>query len=104
MFPDGPWGPGTHIQRGAITYDFIVPGDPLTPGWASVKHAKRIKPEESQSVPKIMADAYSWRDAKPLLQSDGRAEGSKGLAGWVADNLSTGRGARKSPPEDRNGQ
>ena len=28
VFPDGPWGPETHIQRGAITYDFIVPGDP----------------------------------------------------------------------------
>jgi hypothetical protein len=32
VFPDGPWGPESHIQRGAITYDFIVPGDPLTPG------------------------------------------------------------------------
>jgi len=26
VFPDGPWGPETHIQHGAITYDFIVPG------------------------------------------------------------------------------
>jgi hypothetical protein len=40
--PDGPWGPESHIQRGAITYDFMVPGDPLTPGWASVPSAKRI--------------------------------------------------------------
>ncbi len=68
VFPDGPWGPETHIQRGAITYDFIVPGDPLTPGWASVEGARRIKPEESNSVPKIMAVAMSWHDAKPLLQ------------------------------------
>ena len=29
VFPDGPWGPESHIQRGAITYDFMVPGDPL---------------------------------------------------------------------------
>ncbi len=72
VFPDGPWGPETHIQHGAITYDFIVPGDPLTPGWPSVEGAKRIKPEESQSVPKIMAVAMSWHDAKPLLeQMDG---------------------------------
>jgi len=34
--PDGPWGPEYHIQRGSITYDFMVPGDPQTPGWASV--------------------------------------------------------------------
>jgi hypothetical protein len=40
--PDGPWGPESHIQRGAITYDFMVPGDPLTPGWESVPGAKRI--------------------------------------------------------------
>ena len=72
VYPDGPWGPETHIQRGAITYDFIVPGDPLTPGWPSVEGAKRIKPEESQSVPRIMALAMSWHDAKPLLeQMDG---------------------------------
>ena len=42
VFPDGPWGPESHIQRGAITYDFLEPGDPLTPGWASVPGAKRI--------------------------------------------------------------
>jgi N-acetylated-alpha-linked acidic dipeptidase len=32
VFPDGPWGPSSHIQRGGIPYDFIYPGDPLTPG------------------------------------------------------------------------
>ena len=41
VFPDGPWGPESHIQRGAITYDFIVPGDPLTPGWASLPGARQ---------------------------------------------------------------
>ena len=70
-FPDGPWGPETHIQRGAITYDFIVPGDPLTPGWASVPGAKRIEKSEAQSLPKIMAVPLSWHDAKPLLEHMG---------------------------------
>ena len=32
VFPDGPWGPESHIQRGAITYDFMVPGDPAHSG------------------------------------------------------------------------
>ena len=67
--PDGPWGPEYHIQRGAITYDFIVPGDPLTPGWASVPGAKRIPIEEAVSAPKIMALPLSWHDAKPLLEN-----------------------------------
>ena len=69
--PDGPWGPESHIQRGAITYDFIVPGDPLTPGWASVPGAKRIPLSEAVSVPKIMALPLSWKDAKPLLENMG---------------------------------
>jgi len=69
VFPDGPWGPETHIQRGSITYDFIVPGDPLTPGWASVPGAKRIPENEARSLPHIMALPLSWHDAKPLLEN-----------------------------------
>ncbi len=71
VFPDGPWGPESHIQRGAITYDFMVPGDPLTPGWASVPGAKRIPLEQAVSVPKIMALPLSWHDAKPILENLG---------------------------------
>jgi N-acetylated-alpha-linked acidic dipeptidase len=67
--PDGPWGPEYHIQRGAITYDFMVPGDPLTPGWASVPGAKRIPVQQATSLPKIMALPLSWHDAKPLLEN-----------------------------------
>ncbi|HSS97208.1 MAG TPA: M28 family metallopeptidase [Terriglobales bacterium] len=71
VFPEGPWGPESHIQRGAITYDFMVPGDPLTPGWASVPGAKRIPLEQAVSVPKIMALPLSWHDAKPILENLG---------------------------------
>jgi N-acetylated-alpha-linked acidic dipeptidase len=71
VFPDGPWGPEGHIQRGAITYDFLEPGDPLTPGWASVPGAKRIAPDQAISLPKIMGVPLSWRDAKPLLENMG---------------------------------
>ncbi len=69
VFPDGPWGPETHIQHGAITYDYIVPGDPTTPGWASLPGARRIPRSEARSLPKIIALPLSWHDAKPLLES-----------------------------------
>jgi N-acetylated-alpha-linked acidic dipeptidase len=69
VFPDGPWGPESHIQRGAITYDFMVPGDPLTPGWASLPGAKRIPESEAVSLPHIVALPLSWHDAKPLLEN-----------------------------------
>ncbi len=71
VFPHGPWGPESHIQRGAITYDFIVPGDPLTPGWPSVEGQRRIARGEARSVPGIVAVPMSWRDAKPILESLG---------------------------------
>ena len=70
-FPNGPRGPETHIQRGSITYDFMVPGDPLTPGWASVDGARRLSPQQAQSLPKIMATVISWHDARPLLEHMG---------------------------------
>jgi N-acetylated-alpha-linked acidic dipeptidase len=81
VFPDGPWGPESHIQRGAITYDYIVPGDPTTPGWASVPGAKHIAPEEARSLPKIPALPLSWRDAKPLIENMNGPEAPKGWQG-----------------------
>jgi len=83
VFPDGPWGPESHIQRGAITYDFIVPGDPLTPGWASVPGAKQIPLSEAKSLPKIMAVPLSWRDAKPLLEHMGGPVAPKAWGGGL---------------------
>jgi len=81
VFPDGPWGPESHIQRGAITYDYIVPGDPTTPGWASVAGAKHIAPEEARSLPKIVGLPLSWRDAKPLLENMNGPEAPKDWQG-----------------------
>ena len=81
VFPDGPWGPESHIQRGAITYDYIVPGDPTTPGWASVPGARHIKPEEARSLPKIPALPLSWHDAKPLLENMNGREAPKSWQG-----------------------
>ncbi len=77
--PDGPWGPEYKIQHGAITYDFMVPGDPTTPGWASIPGAKRIPIEQAVSAPKIMALPLSWHDAKPLLEN---MDGPDAPADW----------------------
>ena len=72
VFPDGPWGPESHIQRGAIEYDFQQAGDPTTPGWPSLPGALHIPAAGASPVPKIMALPISWHDAKPLMeQMDG---------------------------------
>jgi N-acetylated-alpha-linked acidic dipeptidase len=67
VYPKGPWGPLGHFQRGAVVYDFIVPGDPLTPGWASVEGARRIAPAESRVLPKIPMVPLSAADASQIL-------------------------------------
>jgi len=71
VYPQGPWGPASHLQRGGIAYDYIVPGDPLTPGWASVEGARRIPIAEAVSVPKVMALPMSHRDIQPILEALG---------------------------------
>ena len=69
VFPDGPWGPETHFQRGSIQYDFERAGDPTTPGWPSLPGAAHYPAAASSTVPKIMALPLSWHDAKPLLEA-----------------------------------
>lgn len=78
-FPDGPWGPESHLQRGAISYDFIAPGDPLTPGWASVDGARRLPESEPASIPRVIMVPMSARDATPLLRN---LKGPIAPAGW----------------------
>ncbi len=94
VYPGGPWGPASHFQRGANVYDFIVPGDPLTPGWASTPTARRIPISESEILPKMPMMPLSWRDAAEILRRlQGPAvpdESWQGLA--VADTFRLGPG------------
>ena len=94
VYPEGPWGPASHFQRGSNVYDFLVPGDPLTPGWASTPDAKRVPMAEAESLPKIPMMPLSWRDAAEILaRLGGRAvpdAGWQGLA--VADTFRVGPG------------
>lgn len=66
-YPGGPWGPAGRIQRGSVAYDFIVPGDPLTPGWASIPGAPRIPEAEAPSLPRIPSVPISFDAASRLL-------------------------------------
>jgi N-acetylated-alpha-linked acidic dipeptidase len=70
-YPDGPWHPDTGVQRGSVGYMFEFPGDPTTPGIASVPSLpadQRISPEKSAQMPKIPVTPLSYHDAAPILQ------------------------------------
>ena len=91
VYPDGPWGPPSHIQRGGIVFDFMVPGDPLTPGWASLPGAKRIDRSEAVSLPKIISAPLSYADAQVILEAMGGPGGARRVEGRAADYVSYGR-------------
>jgi N-acetylated-alpha-linked acidic dipeptidase len=70
-YPDGPWRPDTGVQRGSVGYMFEFPGDPTTPGFASLPslpESKRVSPEQSAQMPKIPVTPLSYHDAAPILQ------------------------------------
>ncbi len=92
VYPYGPWGPESHLQRGGIPFDFIAPGDPLTPGWASLKDARRLKPEESEILPTIISVPMSYKDARPLLENLAGPEAPEGWQGGLPFTYHTGPG------------
>jgi N-acetylated-alpha-linked acidic dipeptidase len=70
-YPAGPWRPDTGVQRGSVGYMFEFPGDPTTPGIASLPslpESKRISPDKSAQMPKIPITPLSYHDAWPILQ------------------------------------
>ncbi|MFZ0804545.1 MAG: M28 family metallopeptidase, partial [Candidatus Sulfotelmatobacter sp.] len=70
-YPDGPWRPDTGVQRGSAGYMFEYPGDPTTPGIASVPtlpDSQRTPPQDSPQMPKIPVTPLSYHDAWPILQ------------------------------------
>ena len=68
VYPRGPWGPESHLQRGGIVYDFNLPGDPRTPGWASVPGGRFLPAESAVSMPTVAAAPMSYKDARRLLE------------------------------------
>ena len=95
VYPEGPWGPLSHIQRGGIVYDFIVPGDPLTPGWASTAGARRIDRADAASLPRIVSAPLSARDALPILEALGGPAAPAAWQGGLPVKYRTGPGPAK---------
>jgi N-acetylated-alpha-linked acidic dipeptidase len=78
-FPKGPMRPAEGAQRGSVLDAPLYPGDPLTPGVAATKEAKRLKLQDAQSLAKIPVLPISYADAQPLLAA---LEGPVVPANW----------------------
>jgi len=70
-FPEGAYRPKEGVQRGSVTDMPIFPGDPLTPGVAAKKDAKRLEVKDSPVITKIPVLPISYGDAQALLTALG---------------------------------
>ena len=97
-YPTGPWRPDTAVQRGSIQYLFRYPGDPTTPGIASVPElpdSKRIAPESATDMPKVPTTPLSYADATPILANLGGPESPREWQGALPFTYHVGPGPVK---------
>jgi N-acetylated-alpha-linked acidic dipeptidase len=94
-YPVGPWRPDTGVQRGSVGYMFEFPGDPTTPGIASVPsvpESMRVAPEQSAQLPKIPVTPLSYHDAWPILQNLGGPDSPREWQGSLPFTYHVGPG------------
>src|SRR3989475_1676175 len=97
-YPQGPWRPDTGVQRGSIGYMFHFPGDPTTPGVASVpslSDTARTPPEKSAQLPKIPTTPLSYADAWPILAHLGGPASPRDWQGSLPFTYHVGPGPAK---------
>ena len=71
VYPAGPTRPPRGIQRGSVMDMALYPGDPLTPGIAATKTAKRLKISQAPTILRIPVLPISYADAQVLMASLG---------------------------------
>jgi N-acetylated-alpha-linked acidic dipeptidase len=72
-YPKGPYRPDSGVQRGAVQFLPIYPGDATTPGVSStldLPDSKRIPADKIQANwPSIPVNPLSYKDAAPILEA-----------------------------------
>jgi N-acetylated-alpha-linked acidic dipeptidase len=67
-YPIGPMRPSEGVQRGSVLDMPLYPGDPLSPGWASEKGARKLPLSEAKTIMPIPVLPISYADAEQILQ------------------------------------
>ena len=97
-YPKGPWRPDTAVQRGSVQYLFRYPGDPTTPGIASVPElpaSKRVSPEAATDLTRIPVTPLSYADATPIMANLGGPESPRSWQGALPFTYHVGPGPVK---------
>lgn len=95
IFPSGPMRPWQGVQRGSVMDMPYYPGDPLTPGWASVEGAKRLPRAEAKTIMKIPVLPISYGDAEPILDQLSGPVAPVSWRGSLPQTYHVGPGATK---------
>lgn len=69
VYPEGAFKNEYGVQRGSVADIPLYSGDPLTPGYADTKNAKRLDRKDAADLLKIPVIPVSYHDAKPLLDA-----------------------------------
>jgi N-acetylated-alpha-linked acidic dipeptidase len=70
VYPDGPFRPGSAIQRGSVQFLSFGPGDPTTPGKPSVAGADRLPFHPRFGFPLDEAEKAQWEAKTGLKRLD----------------------------------
>jgi N-acetylated-alpha-linked acidic dipeptidase len=69
VYPDGPWGPESHIQWGAILYDWLGQGEPFTFHWQRRPDGGWAEgPVRDRQLPRIPSMPLNERNAAEILK------------------------------------
>ena len=75
VYPDGPWGPESHIQWGAILYDWLGQGEPFTFHWKEQPDGSWTEgPVRDKQLPNIPSMPLNDRNAAAILKHLGGAK------------------------------
>jgi len=94
-YPQGPWRPDTGVQRGSVGYMFQFPGDPTTPGVASLPSlpdSQRTPSEQSPALATVPSTPLSYADAWPILEHLGGPESPRDWQGSLPFTYHVGPG------------
>ena len=100
VYPKGPYRPESAVQRGSAQFLPIFPGDPSTPGYASLPElpdSKRVPVGKGQvTQPSIPVNPLSFKDAEPILEAMGGASVPANWQGAGTFNYHLGTKGKKA--------
>jgi N-acetylated-alpha-linked acidic dipeptidase len=97
-YPKGPMRPDSAVQRGSVQYLSKYPGDPTTPGIASLPDlpdSQRTPPDKAADLTKVPTTPLSYQDASPILANLAGPESPRDWQGALPFTYHVGPGPAK---------